>query len=104
VALDGLLKKTPRSLASWAFVFLWLGCASIALVFLLGPLAQLRLIDNDTVDGLAMGVGLGIAPLCFIIAAALGLWQRWRIWTGADQPAIGLNLNDDPPRPRPKEL
>jgi hypothetical protein len=83
--------------ATWAFVFLYLGCASIGGIFLVGPLAYLHFIDNDTGEGLGMALGLTIAPAFIMISIILGAWHLWRKWTGADQPSVGLNLDEDPP-------
>jgi formate hydrogenlyase subunit 3/multisubunit Na+/H+ antiporter MnhD subunit len=90
-----LYSKLPRSMATWAFIFLWLGCLSIAAILFFSILAGKHLIANDTVEGLAMAVGLTIAPLCVITAIVLAAWHLVRKWTGTEQPSIKLGLAEE---------
>lgn len=85
----------PRSLATWAFAFLWLGCFLIGSLFFLDPMAHLHIIDVDTAEGLGMGIGLTLAPLCFVISALLAAWHLVRKWTGTEQPSIKLGLAEE---------
>lgn len=85
--------RVQQSLATWAFDFLWLGCASFGAIFFVGPMVSLHLIDDNTAEGLGMALGLVVAPACVAISIVVGVWHLWRKWTGAGEPSIGLDLD-----------
>lgn len=47
-----------------------------------------------TIEGWAMAIAFGIAPICLFIAVLLGVWHLWRSWTGANEPRMGLGLKE----------
>jgi len=62
--------KIPRSSATWALIFLWLGWAPL---FFLVPLAVPfpHLVGNDEAAGLGMAIAFGTGPICTLVSIAL---------------------------------